>query len=774
LRPTLRTDPVASSGQTVAPAGRPVAVLSRLAIIGVVVLAAVAGALSGCHPTGLPALDALYGAAWAALVTYLGSRADRASLIWLAAVATALSKDWLLVPAGIALLIVFASTFRERPSPPVNAVVAALSVTVTMHWSFHLFQGASALAAAAAAAPVVVSGLTRLPTRWRRIVRLVALGGAVLIGVLVIPLLVAGLSTRGQLHRGIGDAEDALHKLTSGNAGQGRQELAAAASDFRSSRSILDAWWTLGARLVPVAAQQRQALTGGVAAADTVTEAAQRESAQIDLTDLRYSGGGVNLARVQALASPLAEINAELLRAANLLKTARDGWDVSPVRHRLETLNADVVRARSSIGLGQEVVADAPSLLGADGVRHYFVAFMDPPESRGLGGILAWYGVLSADRGHLTLTAEGDPLNFENELAQRGGGHISGPADYLARYGQFDPQKYPVDLTYAPDLPTVTDVVSQIYAEIGHPAIDGMLVLDPNSVASVLAYAGPVDVQGFGELTPNNAAELLDKGQYALYPSPYQQDQRKQVLDQALKAASEQLTHGSMNARTLASDLSPLVRSGDLLFWSTHSQDQPLLRQIGLAGAFPTAGGGDLLSFITQNAANNKIDAYLQRTIDYKVSFDPYDGSVSSTLDVTLHNEAPATGLADEVIGSYDGSGLPLGAERLWYSVYTPLQLSGATLDGVPVPMSEAPEFGVHTYSGYVTVPSGATATLQIHLTGRVDSGSYHLQLHDQPTVVPDRISVSVEGAAGWRTASSGNWTPSAQLDPAKLFRFKR
>ncbi|MDA8044195.1 MAG: DUF4012 domain-containing protein [Actinomycetota bacterium] len=746
----------------------------QVVIVVIIAAAAVAGAVSGCHPLAVPIYDPVYDAVWSALVVALAVRAGRGSLIWLAVVATALSHGWVLIPAALALVLAVAHAFRDEACPPLNALVAALGLGASMHWTFHVFQGASALAAVGGAVPVLVSGLVGLSPRVRRLVLLAGVGAVMAVCILVIPLGVAALTTRGRIDQGIGDAQDALHKLTGGNVSAGRQELTAAAEDFRTSRDSLGAWWTAGARLVPVVSEQRAALVDGVAVARAVTQAARVESSQVDVASLRYSGGGVDLAKVKSLAGPLNNIEVVLARADSVLRRAGNDWDIGAISHRLDTLRSDISRARSSIALGQQVVQDSPSLLGADGVRHYFVAFMDPPESRGLGGIIAWYGILTADQGRLTLTSEGDPLNFEAQLAQRGGGHLSGPSSYLNRYGQFRPQDHPVDLTYSPDLPTVTDVVSQIYSELGHPPIDGMLVLDPKSVSAVLAYAGPVYVSGFGELTPENTAELLDKGQYALYPRPDQQGARKEVLDAALKAASEQLTHGSVNVRALASDLSPLVHSGDLLFWSTHAGDQALLRRIGLAGSFPPAAGGDLLSFISQNAANNKVDAYLQRTLDYHVTFDPADGFVSSTLDVSLHNAAPSSGLPDEVIGSYPGSGLPLGSDLLWYSIYTPLQLSGATLDGRPITLREEGEFGLRTYSGYVSIRSGVTEKLHVELAGRVTRGSYRLQLHSQPTVLPDRILVTVKGSPGWRTDAIGTWQPPLQSNPTHIFRFSR
>ena len=41
-----------------------------------------------------------------------------------------------------------------------------------------------------------------------------------------------------------------------------------------------------------------------------------------------------------------------------------------------------------------------PDMLGAKGPQHYFLAFVSPSESRGLDGIVAAYGELTAVHGN--------------------------------------------------------------------------------------------------------------------------------------------------------------------------------------------------------------------------------------------------------------------------------------------------------------------------------------------------------------------------------------
>jgi hypothetical protein len=547
-----------------------------------------------------------------------------------------------------------------------------------------------------------------------------------------------------------------------------------ATADFDAADRRLGSWWTLGARVVPLEAQQRQGVVVGTQVARDVSAAAGEQAAHIDFSQLHYQAGQIDLARVRALQGPLTTIDSQLTSGLHRLARVRSPWLLEPLESRLTRLDTQVAKAQSSASLATAAVTAAPSLLGGEGTRHYFVALVDPSESRGLGGLIVSYGELTATDGRVVLGHFGDISALNSELEAHGGGHLSGPPSYIARYGT-NPVHYLQNVTYSPDLPTVAAVMSGLYGEAGNGTIDGMLVLDPRALASLLSFTGGVQAPGLGQLTSANAAAILEKGQYATFPSASLQTVRRAALTQAMQEAFKSLSSGTLpGPRTLADTLSPDVHMGDLLFWSIHPSDQTLLDRTGLAGRFPSPAGGDLLAVVSDNSAANKIDAYLQRTISDQVDYDPATGRVSSTVRITLHNGAPASGLSSEVIGSYAGSGLRPGTNRVWLSVYSPLQLTGASQGSQALAMNSVPELGVHTYSAFVTVAAGATETVTVQLHGQIHTGStYRLSLYQQPMVLADRFSAQVSSArAGWTAVGPPGWTPGPHAYPVRNFRF--
>jgi hypothetical protein len=139
-----------------------------------------------------------------------------------------------------------------------------------------------------------------------------------------------------------------------------------------------------------------------------------------------------------------------------------------------------------------------------------------------------------------------------------------------------------------------------------------------------------------------------------------------------------------------------------------------------------------MVLFGVANNAPNKIDVYLDRDIQYSVSYDPEDGSVDAVATTTLTNSA-TTDLPPVVIGNAHGA--PPGTARTYVTLFSPLDLSGLEVDGNAVPVEAHTEQGYRSYSALVEVPPGGSVTLTWHLSGELDTGGYELRHHIQPLV---------------------------------------
>ena len=719
---------------------RAVAERQVIALASALVAVSAAGA-----PTGLSIADVAYKALFGGLVVYFGARADRRVILFsaIAASAAAYSSDILPLPLAAAGLIV-GVMLTVRRTPLVHAVVAAAIVQTALRLDIEA-TGMSALASALVTVPLVVSGVRRSRPRQRRVARISALAVA---GVAVLAsvgaAIAAGLALR-PIDEAISAASNGLDAARQGDAEASRNQFRVASAAFGDASDDVRAWWTAPSRLVPIVAQHvtfaREVTAGGQELAET----GEATTAAADVERLQFTGGALDLDAVRALHSPLLQASASASEARDRFQRADSAWLLGPIRDRLERETRRITTAERDAERAARIVDRLPSMLGGEAPRRYFVLIHTPAESRALGGFVGSYGEVVADNGRLSLTRFGRTreLQTAGTPAER---ILEAPPDYVARYSRFDPAVTWQNVTMSPDGPTVAQVVASLYPQSGGAPIDGVIAIDPAGLAALLRVTGDVTVPPWPEpLTPDNAERILLVDQYVQLDD----EPRENFLGDVAEEVVRRLTAGTLpRPAAIVDALAPAARSGNLAVMSLVEDDAALLRSLDLDLAVDPVEG-DYVALVTQNASSNKIDTFLRRSIDYDVEIDD-DHRLRATIAVTLHNEAPATGLPEYIIGNQLDPRLPDGSSRLYVSIYSPWGLLGATLDGQPSAMESEVELGRNVYSRYVDLGPGEAKTLTLEYTGQLDDGDvdgdhYLLDIRHQPGV-DDDVSVSLDG----------------------------
>ncbi|HEX2576238.1 MAG TPA: hypothetical protein VHK88_07800, partial [Aquihabitans sp.] len=158
---------------------------------------------------------------------------------------------------------------------------------------------------------------------------------------------------------------------------------------------------------------------------------------------------------------------------------------------------------------------------------------------------------------------------------------------------------------------------------------------------------------------------------------------------------------------------------------------------------------------VQQNTGNSKIDAYLQRDVTYRATVDARTGALEARVEVVLRNEVPSTDLPRVVVGN--GRGLPNGTSASTVTVFTPHQVTAASIDGRPLVLARSEEAGLGAWDlPLVAVPPGGAATIVLELAGGVDlARGYRFRYLPQPVANPDRLDATVE-VRGGRFTSAG------------------
>ncbi len=717
-----------------------------------VVAAAAGGVQAGGASTGVVAVDLALAGAAAALVALAGTRARRWSMFPMAAVGVAFGAP----PVGLAcavaaLLVAGRANMRRRATPVLGTLVGALGAQALLRLEVSGPLGLETMLGLAAAAPLLISGHRAARRAERRRVRQVSF----VVGVTALVVVVAGAVgvtlARTAGDRGTLQVQQALRAARAGDVELAVEKLDRANRSFASAGDALSSWWSIPARAVPALGPNLREVARASRVASDLTDVAAGALSATASDELAVRGGRVPVDAFAGLEAPLLEVERALAEARDRLDRPAHAWEASPIRRRLDRLDDRLAEAESDAHVALDAVQTVPELLGAAGPRRYLVLFVTPVEGRATGFPGNFAELLFTD-GNVEMVRFGRVLDLER-AARPGTVELEMPPEYDLRYGRFGAADSWRNVTLTPNFPTAAEVARQLYPQTGGAVVDGVLSVDPTALADLLRLTGPVSAPGIRrELTSRNAEEFLLRDQYLELPDT---PDRADALESLGRATFEALLARDLAPpQEIARVLSPAFDEQHLRMVSFDPRAAAFLTRVGVTGELPPLQG-DFLAVTTNNALGNKIDLFLQRTIDYDARWNPATGEVRSALRIGLENAAPGSGLPDYVIGNaLDGDGPPPGTNRTYVSVFSPLGLESATLDGVPIEMESHLEAGRHVYSTFVDLPPEmGTARLELRLAGRVGGlrSGYALDVWPQVLTLADRVTVQAEGPGGMR-----------------------
>lgn len=692
-------------------------------VAGLASFSAVLAFTIDARPTGSTPIDVALVAAASAAVTWAAATGTWWLLAGVALLAAGTAASVPLALVGLVAVVIASLVGAGRHNLPwARSLVALLCIQVLARCEVGLFFGWSAVFTCTSLAMLFVWGAMRRPSSVRRRVwQVVGVVGAAA-AVAIIGFTIAALNARGPLQEGNRQARVGLAALNRGDTAAAQAAFADSAKSFRQADDALSAPWAQAARLVPVAAQHRASVSQLAAGGASGTTVAASALTQIDPETVRIIDGRIDIAAVRALEAPLVQLAETITQLQQVVKRAQSPWLVGPLQRRLTSLDDELVNNHIRADNAVLAVQVAPQMLGESGVRRYFVAFTTPAEARGLGGFMGNWAEITITDGRIQMTEFGRP----GDLARRMGDQqptLTGLDEFIGHWGRFgfadEPDGAADDtvwsiVTMAPDFPTVAQVIGQLYPQSGGQPIDGVFMLDSQAIATLLNFTGPIDIDAVEQpLTADNAAQFINKDQYLLPDSA----QRADLLEQIARTAVIQLLSTALPPPAeLANEFAPLAAAGRLMFWSSNPDEQELLERVNMDGTFPALAGAEGIAVTVDNASGNKIDAYLEMTVQYEVVESGPDGVRTSTATITLTNAAPAAGLPPYVIGNLVD--LPEGTNRTWLSVYTALPMVAVEVDGKPDGMQTSQVFDWHVATRFVDIPPGGTVTITLRLQG--------------------------------------------------------
>jgi Protein of unknown function (DUF4012) len=479
--------------------------------------------------------------------------------------------------------------------------------------------------------------------------------------------------------------------------------------------------WRL-AGLVPYLGRTPAAVTQAAADVDqiarTVLPGLVEVGRALNPSRLR-SGSQIDLTTITAAAPAVGRAGADLSQARAALAGIDLAAVVGPVADGVRAAQSQVDQVQGELDAAATATRLLPAMLGAGSTRRYLVVFQNNAEARATGGLVGAFGVLQASAGHLTVVR----LGSDSELASAATPVVDLGPQYKALFGS-DPALW-VNTNLSAHFPFAAVQQLELWRRQFGESLDGVIALDPVALGYLLGAAGPATLPGGEQVTGASVADLTMREVYARYAQPSQVPQRKAFLQVVAKAALQAiLGHGSSRAELAA--LGRAAGERRLLVYSTHPAEETLLSTTSLAGVVD-AVPGPYAGLALDNASGSKIDYYLDRRLEYQLGA-CVAGLRQSTVTVTLHDGAPASGLPAYAAYRLDrgpissargrgGDGSVL--ETVLVYAATGAGLANATLDGAVAsvtPGVDGASPGRPVFVLSVELAAGQTRTLVLNL----------------------------------------------------------
>jgi Protein of unknown function (DUF4012) len=453
-------------------------------------------------------------------------------------------------------------------------------------------------------------------------------------------------------------------------------------------------------------------------------------------------------ASILGAAEALLGLHARLERDLDQVRAARPLLIAGTRTRYLEAASSASVTAERS-GQGLKLAAD---LYGPSGATRWFLAFQNPAELRGTGGLIGEYGILESSPAGPELVKV-DHYDGLNERTNEG---VLLPTQLAARYERFAIGRDWTAVNIPPDMPTVGRIITELYERTTGDRIDGVVAADPLAVAEILRVAGPIQAGG-AWLDANNVAEETLVRAYVRFETD--NNARRRFLREVATASFEAFRRGlETEPVELLRRLSVAAQGRHVQVYVAEQAGQRAVAGLGLSGTAAAPETGDYLMPVGVNTSANKLDAFMRRSVNWRVRLGP-DGAAQATAAFTLANDSPAYGLPRYIIGPFDERFRP-GQNEQFATLYVAsgYGFTRATLDGRTVGAEAQADFGGLALTQEVGVQARSKVTLGYQLTRPAAAERlgdnrlrYRLLLRPQATVRPDQAKIAVEAPKGWR-----------------------
>jgi hypothetical protein len=324
--------------------------------------------------------------------------------------------------------------------------------------------------------------------------------------------------------------------------------------------------------------------------------------------------GVSNIAEVAGIINGESEgdINEKIAQSQNLFENAKKRLDLLKVEDPNANAFIDFDNQLSNlskyINYGQAISYLFPSLIDVNAQKNYLVLLVDEREIRSGGGVIKAYSEITFDKGKLmNISSE-----TEDSLNDPAKGKIDAPVDLKNMLGITDWQFR--DALFDVDIPTSANTLSWFYNKQTGRRVNGVILINMEGLAKLLALIGPVKTGGSDEISANNLNEKISMGNES-------NKQSAKVLEEVLNKV---FFLSKNNWLDLADGLSGSFDNKNLMIYLTDPVAFSFISSKESTGSFPREAG-------TKNGERNGFLAFVQTSL--LPNFDA--GLIDNSIDLS-------------------------------------------------------------------------------------------------------------------------------------------
>lgn len=438
---------------------------------------------------------------------------------------------------------------------------------------------------------------------------------------------------------------------------------------------------------------------------------------------VKRADGSVDVDMLKAAGPSLTALSQAVDRSFDRVAAIDTATLVDQLKGPVTTLREALASASPVANDVASIAQHLPGLAGADGPRTWAVLMQNNAELRGTGGIVGAYAIVGADDGRVTLKeaqARKDGLTSAIPTAGAPKENRDHWTTFLSDWASYN---------YSPHFPLTAELTAAGMKARGTP-VDGVIGIDASVVAAILAGTGPVSAEGV-TITPDNAVDFFTRQIYEQFPDVADKDRVTVCLLEATFAA---LLANKLDLPAMVEALREPVRQDRLKVWSAVPAEEEWLDVSAVGGVLPDTAG-PVVAVSLNSGSTGKVDAYVNAAVDYAVGKCPTSMTQSSSVSLSLENNAPAT-LPAYVDQRGDDPSAPKGSTKLYVHVYGPVgaTFESATMNGKTQEVFVTQERNRPVWWLPVELLRGDKKTLDVHFSEPTTLGV-------EPRVVPQAMA---------------------------------